>query len=69
MKYIGLYKAKYIAEDFYEVIIPRNGQLYIDNNKLNQHDELTYFTENNDIIEFISNEVIRVNYVENIRVE
>ncbi len=65
IKYIGLYK----AEDFYEVMIPRNGQLYLDNNTLNQHNELTYFTENNDIIEFISNDVISVNYDEYIRVE
>ena len=63
-KYIGVYQANYIDENFKLAIIPRNGELYLENQKLQRHSNGLFFTENNEIVEFTSNNNVRINYVE-----
>ncbi|HBN83766.1 MAG TPA: hypothetical protein DDZ89_07960 [Clostridiales bacterium] len=63
-KYIGVYQANYIDDNFKEAIIPRNGELYLGNQKLQYHSTDLFFTQNNDIVEFASDNCVRINYIE-----
>lgn len=62
--YIGVYQAGYINDNFKEAIIPRNGELYLGNQKLQNHSAGLFFTKNNDIIEFASDNRVKINYIE-----
>lgn len=63
-EYIGVYQARYIDDNFKEAIIPRNGELYLGSQKLQKYSNGLYFSQNNDIVEFASDKIVKINYVD-----
>lgn len=63
-EYIGTYQARYIDDNFKEAIIPRNGELYLGNQKLQRYSDTLFFTKNNDVVEFVGDKSVKINYVE-----
>lgn len=61
-KHIGLYEALYNGGSWKLAVVPRNGMLYCNNQKLINHSCSLFFTDNNDCIEFVEGGV-RYNYV------
>lgn len=61
--YIGVYQARCNECDDRKVIIPRNGAIYLGDQKLSRYEEKIYFTENNDIVQFVDDNSVKINYI------
>jgi len=55
---IGLYETKFNGGSWKLAVIPRNGAIYCDNQKLEHHSGNLFFNEKNDSVEFIENGMI-----------
>jgi hypothetical protein len=55
---IGLYEALYNGDSWKVTVIPRNGEIYCNNQKLEHHSDNLFFNEKNDCIEFVENGMI-----------
>jgi len=61
-RYVGLYETMYNGGSWKLSVIPRNGMLYCNNQKLTRFAEDIFFTENGDCVKFSDNK-ISYNYV------